>query len=122
MGGYDLVIDCAGTMRHVQLKASHRAARTAAVNVSMNLARKPGGCVVWVMFDAATLTLGPFLWLGGAPGEPLPELGTRIARHTKADSRGVKGERPNLRIVRRASFSRLETIADVAEAMFGRPR
>jgi hypothetical protein len=119
MGGYDLAIESGGALRHVQLKASHRGARTAQVAVSVKLAAKPSGCVVWVIFDADTLSLGPFLWLGSAPGTALPELGSRIARHSKADSRGVKGERPGHRVVRRGSFTRLDTMTEVAAALFG---
>jgi hypothetical protein len=119
MGGYDLAIESGGSLRHIQLKASHRGARTARVAVSVKLAAKPSGCVVWVMFDADTLALGPFLWLGSEAGGALPDLGARVARHSKADSRGVKGERPGHRIVRRGAFARMETIGEVAAALFG---
>jgi len=29
---------------------------------------------VVLLFEPSTLELGPFLWFGGAPGEPLPSL------------------------------------------------
>jgi hypothetical protein len=121
LAGYDIVVECGGTMRHVQFKSSYRGAKTASVKVHVNLAAKACGCVVWVMFDPATLELGPFRWLGGAPGERMAPLGDRVARHTKADSRGRKAERPSHRVVRRSAFRELAAMEDVAAALFGRP-
>lgn len=118
--GYDIVLDACGTMRHVQLKASYAGAKTARVNIHKRLASKPGGCVIWVWFDPETLELGPFLWFGGKPGEKLPDLGDRIARHTKGNSQGIKTERQNLRVLPKGQFERLETIEALAEALFGK--
>ena len=118
-GGYDLVLESNGVLRHVQLKASFRAAKTANVGINIGLARKPSGCVIWIWFDADSMDLGPFLWFGGRPGEPLPPLGDRIGKHSKGDRTGHKAERPNIRIVRKGQFSALSTIDDVANALFG---
>lgn len=118
-GGYDLVLECRGVVRHVQLKSSHREAKTSEVAVSLNLSAKASGCVIWVLFDSATLELGPFLWFGSLPGKPLPPLGDKAGRHSKADSTGLKAERPNLRVVTRRRFAVLATMEDVANALFG---
>lgn len=118
-GGYDLVFDANGVMRHVQLKSSHRIAKTREVNVNVNLARRPSGCIVWLQFDPASMELGPFLWFGAPPGEPLPPLGDRIGRHTKADSTGHKSERQGIRRLRRQEFRSLPSIGDVAVCLFG---
>jgi hypothetical protein len=117
--GYDLVLECNGVVRYVQFKSSHRDATTRGVNVSLSLAKKRGACVIWIMFDADTMELGPYLWLGGKAGQGLPPLGDRVARHTKADSTGTKAERPNLRVVGKSDFRRLETIEEVVEELFG---
>ena len=93
-GGYDVVVACGPVMRHIQLKSSHRAGKTREVSVQLALACKPGGCVVWLLYGPATLELGPFLWFGGAPGEPVPDLGSKLARHTKGNKDGFKAERP----------------------------
>jgi hypothetical protein len=119
-GGYDLILGASGILRHVQLKSSYRAAKTRRVDISLNLARRPSGCVVWIQFDPLTLDLGPFLWFGDEPSKPLPDLGARVARHSKADSAGKKKERPSLRSVRRSHFEVLPTIGVVAEKLFGR--
>src|SRR5947209_5452782 len=73
-GGYDLVIACKSVIRHIQLKSSHQEASTARQKVNLRLAEKPSGCVIWVVFDETTLALGPYLWFGGQPGQPLPDI------------------------------------------------
>lgn len=118
-GGYDLVLECNGVGRHIQLKASHRSAKTGSVSVNTKLARKPNGCVIWIFFDPITLELGPFLWFGGPAGERLPDLGTRFGRHTRANSKGVKANRDSVRVLKKTEFSPLATMADVAHALFG---
>jgi hypothetical protein len=90
------------------------------MTVSLSLAKKRGACVIWIIFDAETMKLGPYLWFGGGVGEPLPALGDRVARHTKADKAGVKAERPNLRVVGRGSFKTLESMEEVVDKLFGR--
>jgi hypothetical protein len=118
--GYDLVLEANRVVRHVQLKSSHALASTGDVKVSLSLAGKPSGCVVWLLFDESTMTLGPFLWLGSDPGKPLPNLsGFKVAKHTKGTSKGVKLPRPNLRVVPRGAFMRLPTVDDLVLRLFG---
>jgi hypothetical protein len=118
--GYDLVIDCNGVTRHIQLKASYQGARTARQTVHSYLGRKPSGCVIWVRFDPSSLKLGPFLWFGAAPGKRLPDvLGLRVARHTKGDAHGHKAPRPNLRVLPAAMFERVETMEALIVRLFG---
>ena len=118
-GGYDLVLEANGVMRHVQLKSSHRTAKTREVGINMNLAQKPSGCAIWIQFDPASMDLGPFLWFGGQPGAPLPPLGDRVGRHTKGDSTGLKAARPNIRLLRRSRFEILPTMDAVVCELFG---
>ncbi len=118
-GGYDLVLECNGVWRHIQLKTSHRSAKTSSVSVNTKLARKLSGCVIWVFFDPITLELGPFFWFGGQQGERLPDLGARHGRHTRANSKGFKANRHGVRVLNKAEFSALATMADVARALFG---
>ena len=103
----------------MQFKSSHRDATTRDVNVNLSLAKKPGACVIWIIFDANTMELGPYLWLGASPGQPLPPLGDRVARHTKADRAGIKAQRPNLRVVGKSSFTPLRDMDAVVEELFG---
>lgn len=119
-GGYDLVLSCGRVTRHIQLKSSFREASTRAQSVNRRLAEKPSGCIVWMCFDPATLALGPFLWFGGSPGEPLPDLSRfRIAKRTKGNSQGVKLERPNIRKVPRSAFAHIESIQELVSVLLG---
>ena len=118
--GYDLIAEEGGVVRHIQLKASHRGARTATQNIHTALGSKPSGAVVWVRFDPASLELGPFLFFGGLPGERLPDLSDfRVAKHSKGNSEGVKAERPAIRTVSKGQFRQYATSVEVYEALFG---
>ena len=119
-GGYDLVLEAKDVVRHVQLKASHSRAATSRVNLSLALARRPSGCAVWIVFDHETLDLGPYRWFGGAPGQPLPDIEQfPVAKHTKANSQGLKGDRPGLRSVPLKAFERVPDTAALVDRLFG---
>lgn len=117
-GGYDLVVECNGIVRHIQFKASHRTAKTSRVNINTNLASKPSGCVIWIWFDPETMNLGPFLWFGDNPGQPLPPLGDRVAKHSKANAKGFKAESPNSRTLNKGQFTVLADIEGIIHALF----
>lgn len=117
-GGFDLVVECGGVLRHIQLKTSHRGAKTAKVDINTALAKKTSGCVIWLLFDELTLELGPFLWFGAEPGHRLPDLGDRVGRHTRGN-KGEKGYRKNIRQVRRSAFRSLSSMEYLARALFG---
>ena len=79
-----------------------------------------GGCVLWIRIDPETLELGPFLWFGGKPGEPLPNIeGLQVAKHTNGDSSGHKADRPGHRFVPEVWFKEFRSMADVLNALFG---
>ncbi len=118
--GYDLVLEANGIMRHVQFKASYRAAKTAKVGIHTGLARKPGGCVIWIWFDPDTLELGPFLWFGGKAGEALPPLGDRVGRHTRVSRTvGERRHREAIRELTKGRFMKLKKIDQLIDVMFG---
>ena len=118
--GYDLVLEANGVVRHVQLKSSHAGSSTAEVKVGLALAKKPSGCVIWLWFDPKTLSLGPFLWFGGAPGSPLPDLSAfKVAKHTKGNALGVKLERPSIRVVPKNQFQTIVSVPDLCTKLFG---
>lgn len=119
--GYDLIAEEGGVVRHIQLKASHAEARAAYQKVHIALGQKPSGCVVWVVFNESTLSLGPYLFFGAAPGDPLPELASfRVAKHTKGNAEGVKKERPTIRDIPKSQFKVYESGEAIYEALFGR--
>ena len=118
--GYDLVAECNGHIRHIQLKTSYRGSTTSKQKVHVNLAHKPSGCVLWVCFDQDSLELGPYLFFGGMPGEALPDISSlRVAKHTKGNAQGNKAERPNIREIKKSAFSELKSVKDLWNTLFG---
>ena len=117
--GYDILLEVDGMERHVQLKSSFIGATTAKQDLHVRLVSKPSGCVIWVWFDEATFELHHFLWIGSAPGQPLPPLGDRIAKHSMANKEGEKAERPNIRRVPKGRFETIASIAALADHLFG---
>lgn len=119
--GYDIVLEAGSIMRHVQLKSSHVGAATPGVNINVELANKPSGCVVWMFVDPDTLGFSHFLWFGNGPGEKLPSLTNfPTSTYNKRNAQGIKTERANIRYVPRRSFTPLPAIEDVVARLFGR--
>jgi hypothetical protein len=118
-GGYDVVLESNGVIRHVQLKSSFRGSKVREVDVSTKLLRKPGGCILWLEFDRESLAIERFFWFGGKTGMALPDLGLRVSRHSKGNSEGEKAERPIHRVLSRGRFEALVNIGEVIEKLFG---
>ena len=120
-GGYDLVMCRGPIVRHVQLKVSLTDSSTSEVKASLRLLDKPSGGVLWLLVTAE-LKLQSFLWFGGEPGEPLPDItGLKTAQHTKGNADGIKLERENHRIIPRKRFVKLGSIDEVLDCLFGAP-
>ncbi|MCV6612528.1 MAG: hypothetical protein OIF55_17335 [Amphritea sp.] len=117
--GYDLILEHEDVIRHVQLKTAHRNAKTAKQKVHLALNKKPSGCVIWIYFNEETLELGPFLFFGADPKQPLPCIeGMRVAKHTKANAQGIKNERPEIREIPKGQFLKLATAEDLYAKLF----
>jgi hypothetical protein len=114
-GGYDVVLESNGIIRHVQLKSSFRGSKVREVDVSTKLLRKPGGCILWLEFDRESLAIERYYWFGSKAGNALPDLGERISRHSKGNSEGEKNERPIHRVLTRGRFEALASIGLVVE-------
>jgi len=119
--GYDIVLGCEGVYRHIQLKTKKSTAKARSINLNIALATPDkSGCVIWIVFDEDTIDLTHFLWFGNAPGNPLPEIeNMQVAKHNKGDSKGVKKERPNIRVVKQSMFEALPDIDAVISRLFG---
>jgi hypothetical protein len=121
--GYDVVFDCNGIMRHVQLKTSRADAKTAVQKVNIALANKPSGCLVWIMrhedHDVFRMRLG-YLFFGGDAGQPLPSLDEfKVAKHTKGNAQGVKIERSAIRVVPKGQFRFVPMTRELVARLFG---
>jgi hypothetical protein len=118
--GYDIIAETNRIIRHIQLKASYIGSKTTRQKVHIQLSNKPSGCVVWIYFNKDTVELGPFYFFGGKPGEPLPDLlGTKVAKHTKGDQDGHKAERPNIRVLNKGMFTRIDSVNELYNVLFG---
>lgn len=118
--GTDLIVGRGDVVRHVQLKASFLGAKTGRQTLNVALGGKPSGCVIWIVFNPETLDPIYYLWFGGAPGAALSGFENfPKAKHTRGDSQGKKAERPNMRLVNKKQFQRLDSIEAVIEALFG---
>lgn len=118
--GYDVIVESNRAVRHIQLKASYIGGSTSKQNIHIKLGEKPSGCVVWILFNQDTLELGPYLFYGGPPGQPLHSLeNAKIAKHYKGDSTGKKAERPNIRELSKSSFTTYQSISALYDALFG---
>lgn len=118
--GYDVVFELGTVVRHVQLKASASAGRTARQTINVRLADKPSGCVVWLLYrerpvdHRVDLT---YLWFGGGPGERLPDLGAAVGRNPRS-----KTQRPGTRVLSRSKFTAVPTTSLLLDRLFGEPK
>ena len=121
--GYDLLLECNGVIRHVELKTSGTEARRSFQNINTALAEKPSGCVVWLVReeDESKHRVNlKYLYFGDVPGKRLPSLETfKIAKHTKGNAKGVKKERPLIRQVPRSKFVEVSGINELLGKLFG---
>jgi hypothetical protein len=102
---------------------NHLSSKTQSVKVHLGLEKKPSGCVVWVRFDEITMKLGPFLYFGGQPGKRIPSLSDfKTAKHTKGNAQGVKAERPNLKVIPKSQFKKLDSVEELVKYLFGLDR
>jgi hypothetical protein len=118
-GGYDLALEHRGLIRHVQLKSSHRNAKRATITANVKLVDRPSACILWIYFDPDTMLLWPYLWFGGAPKEKIPSFGVKVARHTKHNAQGKKGDHRGHRVIAKRHFTRLDTIDEVIQKLIG---
>lgn len=116
--GYDLVMSRGSIVRHIQFKTGVRP-KPLRVSVSSALANKPSGCVIWIQVTLG-LDLGPYWWLGGNPGEPLPSL--EAYPNPQRIGRNAEGNRP-LRVGHRrvpgSAFSMRPDMDSMLETLFG---
>ena len=120
--GYDVVFEAAGVLRHVQLKAMVAGGKRRDVNVNVRLRSRPSGCIAWMVYDPATLKVVEYRWFGGEPGEPLPDIGVTVARHSKGNALGEKALRTGHRLLGKTKFETLANLDMLADRLFGPAR
>lgn len=121
--GYDLALECNGTLRYIRLKSSSADAKTARKTINDALAKKPGGCVVWILRhedrNSRRMSL-TYRFFGGRPGKRLPSIkALRKGKQAKGDATGKKNERSNARILPKGKFKEAQTCKRLLELLFG---
>ena len=121
--GYDVVLECNGELRHVQLKTSKKDGKTVSQKVNVALSSKPSGCVVWILRDEdqndyrMRLT---YLFFGADAGKPLQlHDDFRVGKHTKGNKDGVKAERQSIRVIPKGKFKHIKTTTELVTRLFG---
>ncbi|MFE3835590.1 hypothetical protein [Pseudogemmobacter sonorensis] len=93
--------------------------KAAKVGICTRLGHHPSGCTVW-MVVTEELAFDHFLWFGGAPGHPLPDIsGFRPSRHSKGNAEGTKLERPAHRDMPRGAFTRISELPELCTRLLG---
>lgn len=119
-GGYDLVMSYRKILRHIQFKSITEGGKATRVSVSLKLMAKPSGCVIWIVVSPIDLEIKSYRWFGGMPGEPLPDImHLKVAKQPKANTKGIKLEKPGHRIVPLTAFTPLPEIDDILQRLFG---
>jgi hypothetical protein len=119
--GYDVVVEANGVTRHIQLKACVQGGKASKVNVHSALASKPSGCLVRMRYDPDSLRITELGWFGDAAAGPLPDVGSRPVRHSKANIKQEKAIRPRLRELRVSKIERLQDVLELADRLFMDP-
>src|SRR5271165_3888174 len=115
--GYDLVMSRGPITRHIQLKAG-TTPKPIKIAIQSALSDKPSGCVLWIHVSDR-LEMGPYYWLGGSPGEWLPDLAGLPQAKGRRDKTGQRLSRPNHLAVPGARFELIETLSEVLVKLFG---
>lgn len=114
--GYDLALECGGTLRYIQLKSSKSDAKTSRQTVNAKLSDKMGGCIIWIFQDGQS-GHQEYRFFGGAPLEK-PDLGNTVGKHTRGNSKGDKNERPNTRVISKNQFVEMDSIGALFDRLF----
>jgi len=119
--GYDVVLECNGFMRHVQLKTSSPD-KNGSQPVNVALASKPSGCVVWVFRHEDTescRTQLSYRYFGDSPGIPLPNMESfRFGKRTTKGKGGVKPTRASIRMIPKGQFATVPDTKALVERLF----
>ena len=114
--GYDLVMSYGPVVRHIQFKASTKK-KPYKVSIARSLFEKPSGCVIWIGVSS-DLHLGPFYWLGGQPGQPLPMADKLKTAKGRRNKDGVRTDRQNHVYIPDSHFTRVDSLRDILRRLF----
>lgn len=111
--GYDVVLEAAGRIRHVQLKASRQGGKTSKQTINTKLAARAGGCVVWISYDVDEETGRAELKYRWWDSET-QRLPATVGRNTRTGK-----ERPNTAVLKKSEFELIPDTRTLVERLFG---
>ncbi len=122
ISGYDLILECNKIVRHIQLKSSDSASKTSRQNVSLKLADKPSGCVIWIKKKVeekeGKFSLN-YLFYGDDNANKLPSLDElKTTKHTKANAKGEKKERASMKNIPKGKFRQVKDTIELLNLLF----
>lgn len=123
--GIDIVLALGSVTRHIQLKSlakklDGRITTVTGYNVAESISSIPGGCVLWLVYDRATMQPLCYHLMGGRGNEMMKPLAdAKIATRRK---KGIKVERSNYRrvYIRHAEHRNLN-IEELIDILFDLP-
>jgi hypothetical protein len=122
--GYDLLLCYKNIDRYIQLKTSEEKSTTSQQNINLSIISKKNPCIVWIVrkFDLNKNDfVFKYLFWGSKIGEPLPNVEKlKTSKRTTANSKGVKKERENFRIITKKDFIEFSNIEKLFEQLFSK--
>jgi len=113
--GYDLVITYNNITNYIQLKSSLKRSKTSQQKVNIKLADKKNSSVIWIIIDDKDEGIN-FEYRIFIPKKNEMD-NFRTAKHVKGNAEGVKKERPNIKIVKKAQFEEV-SLDEIIKKLF----
>lgn len=122
--GYDLIISYNNCNRYIQLKTSEEGGSTSTQKINLSLINKENPCIIWIIRnynkDKNDFNLKYLFW-GSNVDESLPDIGKyKTAKHTKANSIGIKKYRQNTKIIPKRDFIEINSFEQLFEKLFSK--
>lgn len=111
--GYDLVLECQGKTQYIQLKSLNE--KTKKPTVNSKLFDKKEFAVILIDVDKEKMSFREYYYYAD---RNISVANLKSAKHKKANSKGIKNERANIKEIPRSSFVKLNSIAELLEILF----
>lgn len=111
--GYDLILECNGIMKFIQLKSSSENIKKQ--NINSKLFEKKEFAVILAIVDKEEMNIKEYYYYAD---KNIVVTKLKSAKHNKANSKGVKTERPNIKEIPNSGFVKLNSIMELLEKLF----
>jgi len=119
--GYDVILSTGGITRFVQLKSSAITSKRNRTEINVQLQNKPSGCIVWVWYSRADLSIQSFLFYGNKPGKKMNDISKfKNAQATRLTAKGVRPVRMHTKNIPKSYLTRVVDISSLYKILFGK--